>query len=73
MDKVFICFGNIVDGLYIINPNKHELYNSELDNNLHVKSLKEKNFLLIVMHIFGIYVWVILIQIGSKDWWKMGF
>ena len=44
MDKVFICFGNIVDGLclYIINPNKHELYNSELDNNLHVKSLKRK-------------------------------
>ena len=39
-DKVFICSGNIVDGLYIINPNKHELYNSELDNNSHVKSLK---------------------------------
>ena len=67
-DKVFICFDNIVDGLYIMTPDKHELYNSELDNNLHVKSLKEKNFLLIVMHIFGIYVWVILIQIGSKDW-----
>ena len=44
MDKVFICFGNIVDGLYIINPNKHELYNSELDNNSYVKSLKRKFF-----------------------------
>ena len=27
-DKVFICFGNIVDGLYILTPDKHELYNS---------------------------------------------
>ena len=41
-DKVFICFGNIVNGLYIITPHKHELYNSELDNNSHVKSLKRK-------------------------------
>ena len=41
-DKIFICSGNIVDGLYIITPNKHELYNSELDNNSHVKSLKRK-------------------------------
>ena len=31
-DKVFICFGNIVDGLYILTPDKHELYNFELDN-----------------------------------------
>ena len=41
-DKIFICSGNIVDGLYIITPNKHELYNSELDNNSLVKSLKRK-------------------------------
>ena len=41
-DKVFICSGNIVDGLYILTPDKHELYNSELDNNSHVKSLKRK-------------------------------
>ena len=41
-DKVFIYFGNIVNGLYIITPHKHELYNSELDNNSHVKSLKRK-------------------------------
>ena len=40
--QVFICSGNIVDGLYILTPNKHELYNSELDNNFHVKSLKRK-------------------------------
>ena len=40
--KVFICSGNIVDGLYILIPDKHELYNSELDNNSHVKSLKRK-------------------------------
>ena len=40
--KVFICFGNIVDGPYILTPDKHELYNSELDNNSHVKSLKRK-------------------------------
>ena len=39
-DKVFIYSGNIVDGLYIIIPDKHELYNSKLDNNSHVKSLK---------------------------------
>ena len=38
----FICSSNIVDGLYILTPNKHELYNSELDNNSHVKSLKIK-------------------------------
>ena len=41
-DKVFICFGNIVDGLYILTLDKHELYNFELDNNSHVKSLKRK-------------------------------
>ena len=41
-DKVFICSGNIVDGLYILTPDKHELYNSELDGNSHVKSLKRK-------------------------------
>ena len=40
--KVFICSGNIVDGFYILNPNKHELYNFELDNDSHVKSLKRK-------------------------------
>ena len=39
-DKVFICFGNIIDGLYIITLDKHELYNSELDNNSYVESLK---------------------------------
>ena len=42
MDKVFICSSNIVDSLYILTPDKHELYNSELDNNSHVKSLKRK-------------------------------
>ena len=41
-DKVFIWPGNIVDGLYILAPDKHELYNSELDNNSHIKSLKRK-------------------------------
>ena len=41
-DKVFICSGNIVDGFYILTPDKHELYNFELDNNSHVKSLKRK-------------------------------
>ena len=41
-DKVFICFVNIVDGLYILTLDKHELYNFELDNNSHVKSLKRK-------------------------------
>ena len=41
-DKVFICFGNVVDGLYILTPDKHELYNSELKNNSHVNSLKRK-------------------------------
>ena len=40
--KMFISFGNIVNGLYILTPDKHELYNSELDNNSHVKSLKRK-------------------------------
>ena len=40
--KVFICSGNIVDGLYILTPDKHELYNSEFDHNSHVKSLKRK-------------------------------
>ena len=37
--KMFICSGNIVDSLYILTPNKHELYNSELHNDSHVKSL----------------------------------
>ena len=41
-DKVFICSSNIVDGLYIITPDKHELCNFELDHNSHVKSLKRK-------------------------------
>ena len=41
-NKVFIFFGNIVDGLYILTLDKHELYNFELDNNSHVKSLKRK-------------------------------
>ena len=41
-DKMFICFGNIMDGLYILTPDKHKLYNYELDNNSHVKSLKRK-------------------------------
>ena len=41
-DKVFICSSNIVDGLYILTPDKHELYNYELDHNSHVKSLKRK-------------------------------
>ena len=40
--KVFICSSNIVDGLYILTPNKHELYNSKLDNDFHVRSLKRK-------------------------------
>ena len=39
---MFICSGNIVDGFYILTPDKHELYNFELDNNSHVKSLKKK-------------------------------
>ena len=34
---VIFCSGNIVDDLYILTPNKHELYNSELDNDSHVK------------------------------------
>ena len=40
--KVFIYSGNIVDGLYILTLHKHELYNSKLYNNSHVKSLKRK-------------------------------
>ena len=40
--KVFIYSSNIVDGLCIITLDKHELYNSEFDNNAHVKSLKRK-------------------------------
>ena len=40
--KIFICSGNIVDGFYILTPNKQELYNFELDNDSHVKSLKRK-------------------------------
>ena len=39
---MFIFFGNIVDGLYILTHDKHELYNFELDNDSHVKSLKRK-------------------------------
>ena len=31
-----------MDGLYILTPNKHELYNSELENDSHVKPLKRK-------------------------------
>ena len=41
-DKVFICFGNIIDSLYILTLDKHELYNYEFDNNSYVKSLKRK-------------------------------
>ena len=33
--KMFICSSNIMDGLYILTPDKHELYNSELDHNSH--------------------------------------
>ena len=40
--KMFICSSNIMDGLYILTPDKHELYNSELNNDSHVKSLKIK-------------------------------
>ena len=40
--KVFICSGNIMDGFYILTHDKHELYNSELNNDSHVKSLKIK-------------------------------
>ena len=69
-DSVFIYYGNIVDDLYILTPDKHELYNSELDNNSHVKSLRE-SFLLLMMHIFGTCVWVILLQTEFKDWSKM--
>ena len=42
-DKMFIRSGNIVYSLYILTPDKHELYNSELNINSHVKSLK-RNF-----------------------------
>ena len=41
-DKVFIYSDNIADGLFILTPDKHKLYNSESDNNSHVKSLKRK-------------------------------
>ena len=40
--KMSICSGNIMDGLYILTPDKHELYNSEFDNDSHVKSFKRK-------------------------------
>ena len=40
--KMFSCSGNILDGLYILTSDKHELYNSELNNDSHVKSLKRK-------------------------------
>ena len=40
--KMFSCSGNILDGFYILTPDKHELYNSELNNDSHVKSLKRK-------------------------------
>ena len=63
---VFICSGNIVDGIYILTPNKHELYNSKLDNNSHVKSLKRKFPSTSDAYLWH-YVWVILIQIGFKD------
>ena len=39
---MFIYSGNSVDGLYILIPDKHKLYNPKLDNNSHVKSLKRK-------------------------------
>ena len=39
---MFICFGNIVNGFYILTLDKYELYDFELDNNSHVKSLKRK-------------------------------
>ena len=39
---MFIYSGNSVDGLYILTPDKHKLYNPKLDNNSHVKSLKRK-------------------------------
>ena len=39
---MFICFGNITDDLYILTLDKHELYNSKLVNDSHVKSLKRK-------------------------------
>ena len=35
--KMFICSANIVDILYILTSDNHELYNSELDNDYHVK------------------------------------
>ena len=41
-DKMFIYSGNIVDDFYILTLDKHELYNSELVNDPHVKSLKRK-------------------------------
>ena len=41
-DKMFIYSGNIVDDFYILTLDKHELYNSELVNDPHVKSSKRK-------------------------------
>ena len=40
--KMFIYSSNIVDGLYILTPDKYELHNSKLNNDSHVKSLKRK-------------------------------
>ena len=60
-DKMFIYSSNIVDGLYILTPDKHELYNSKLDNDFHVKSLKRK--FPSASDIF----WVILIQTKFED------
>ena len=68
--KVLICSGNIVDGLYILTPNKYELYNSELDHNSHVKSLKRKFPSTNEAYLWHC-VWVILIQKEFKDWSKM--
>ena len=65
-DKMFICSGSIVDGLYILTPDKHELYNSELDNNSHVKSLKGKFPSTIDAYLLHLR-WVILIQTEFKD------
>ena len=65
-DKMFICSGNIVDGLYILTPNKHELYNFELDNDSHVKSLKRKFPSANDSYLWH-FVWVILIQTEFKD------
>ena len=56
-DKVFSCSGTIVDGLYILTPDKHELYNSELDGNSHVKSLKRKFPSSSVAYLFPKHPW----------------